>query len=72
MLRIVKNISVLNNFLMNFLTLEKLGSRRGCNSMVVGFTTISSISAYHHKGCEFEPRSWRGVLDTTLCDKVFQ
>jgi hypothetical protein len=21
---------------------------------------------------EFEPRSWRGVLDTTLCDKVFQ
>ena len=21
-------------------------------------------------GCEFEPRSWRGVLDTTLCDKV--
>ena len=20
--------------------------------------------------CEFEPRSWRGVLDTTLCDKV--
>ena len=22
--------------------------------------------------CEFEPRSWRGVLDTTLCDKVWQ
>jgi hypothetical protein len=21
---------------------------------------------------EFEPRSWRGVLDTTLCDKVGQ
>jgi hypothetical protein len=21
---------------------------------------------------EFEPRSWRGVLDTTLCDKVCQ
>ena len=20
-------------------------------------------------GCEFEPRSWRGVPDTTLCDK---
>jgi hypothetical protein len=40
--------------------------------MVVGFTTISSISAYHHKGCKFEPRSWWGVLDTTLCDKVFQ
>jgi hypothetical protein len=22
--------------------------------------------------CEFEPRSWRGVLDTTICDKVCQ
>jgi hypothetical protein len=22
--------------------------------------------------CEFEPRSRRGVLDTTLCDKVYQ
>ena len=21
---------------------------------------------------EFEPRTWRGVLDTTLCDKVYQ
>jgi hypothetical protein len=25
-----------------------------------------AISAYHHLSCEFEPRSWRGVLDTTL------
>jgi len=25
---------------------------------------------YIHR--EFEPRSWRGVLDTTLCDKVCQ
>ena len=38
--------------------------------MVVGFTT--TISAYHRKSCEFEPCSLRGVLDTTLCDKVFQ
>jgi len=22
--------------------------------------------------CEFESRSWRGVVDTTLCDKVCQ
>jgi hypothetical protein len=21
------------------------------------------------KSCEFDPRSWQGVLDTTLCDK---
>ena len=26
------------------------------------------ISAYHHYRCEFESRSWGGVLDTTLCD----
>jgi hypothetical protein len=40
--------------------------------MVVGFTTTCTISAYHHRSCEFEPRSWRGSLDTTLCDKVCQ
>jgi len=40
--------------------------------MVVGFTTSCAISAYHHLSCEFESRSWRGVFDTTLCDKVSQ
>jgi hypothetical protein len=29
-------------------------------------------SAYHHSIGEFESRSWRGVLDATLFDKVFQ
>jgi hypothetical protein len=24
------------------------------------------------QSCEFESHSWRGVLDTTLCDKVCQ
>ena len=38
--------------------------------MVAGFTTICAISDYHQQSCEFKPRSWRGVLDTTLCDKV--
>jgi len=33
--------------------------------MVVGFTTTCAISAYY-----IRTRSWRGVLDTTLCDKV--
>ena len=37
--------------------------------MIVGFTTTYAISTYHHKCCEFEFRSWRGGLDTTLCDK---
>jgi hypothetical protein len=27
---------------------------------------------YHHYSCEFASRSWRGVLDTTLCDQVCQ
>ena len=43
--------------------------------MVVGFTTTNvsgTISVFHHKSCEFEPRPWRGVLDTTLYDKVCQ
>jgi hypothetical protein len=30
------------------------------------------MSAYHQWSYEFEPRSWRGILDTTLCDKVCQ
>jgi hypothetical protein len=40
--------------------------------MVVGFRTTCAISAYHHWSCVLEPRSWRDVLDTTLCDKVCQ
>ena len=40
--------------------------------MVVGITTTCAISAYHHQSCEFDPHSWWGVLNTTLCDKVCQ
>ena len=29
-------------------------------------------SSYTHQCCEFKLRSWRGVLDTTLFDKVCQ
>jgi hypothetical protein len=48
---------------------------RGCHErdrMVVGFTTTCAISAYYHLGCVYEPHSGRGVLDTTLRDKVCQ
>jgi hypothetical protein len=45
---------------------------RGCDRMVVGCTTTCANNAYHHLSCEFEPRSRRGVLHTTLCDKVSQ
>jgi hypothetical protein len=41
-----------------------------CDRMVVGFTTTCAISAYHYECREFASRLWRGVLDTTLCDKV--
>ena len=46
--------------------------RSGHDRMVVRFSCTCAISAYHHYGCEFEPRSWRGVLNTTLFDKVCQ
>jgi hypothetical protein len=49
-----------------------LRGRRGHDRMVDGFIIICAISAYHHLSCEFESRSLRGVLDTTLCDKVCQ
>jgi hypothetical protein len=35
-------------------------------------SVIYAISAYRHQSCEFELRSWRAILDTTLCDKVCQ
>jgi hypothetical protein len=46
--------------------------RRGRDHMVVLSTTTYVIRAYHLKFCEFESCSLRGVLDTTLCDKVCQ
>ena len=49
-----------------------MGGRRGHDHMVGVFIATCAISAYHHKSCEFEYRSWRGALYTTLCDKVCQ
>ena len=40
--------------------------------MVVGFSTTCAISAQDHECCEFEFHSWRGILDTTLCDEACQ
>jgi hypothetical protein len=47
----------------------KVVLRRGLDRMVVGFTTTYAFSAYHHESCGYEPRSWRGLLNKTLCDK---
>jgi hypothetical protein len=41
--------------------------RRGRDRMVVEFKAICAITT---KVVNSKPRSWRGVLDTTLCDKV--
>jgi len=46
--------------------------RRGRDRMVAGFITTCAISAYPNYKVEFKSRSWRGVLDTALCDKVCQ
>jgi hypothetical protein len=35
-------------------------------------TKIRGVKSFAPESCEFEPRSWRGVLDTTLCDKFCQ
>ena len=57
---------------LSFVWLLSSYSYRGCRGrdrMGVGFT-ISY--AYHHKSWKFESRSWRGVLDTILCDRICQ
>jgi hypothetical protein len=42
--------------------LYKSGGRRGCDGIVVGFTTTYAINDYHHWCCEFESRPGRAVL----------
>jgi len=67
---IFQSLIIICNYL-RFINSER-GGRRGRDRIVVGFTTTCVISAYHYLRCEFESRSWRGVLDTSLCDKVCQ
>jgi len=43
---------------------------RGLRQMIVCCTTTYTVSAYHHKSCEFGFHTFRGVLHTTLWDKV--
>ena len=49
-----------------------IGGRRDRNSMVAEFTATYAISVYHYHSCESESRSWRGVPDIALCNKVNQ
>jgi hypothetical protein len=55
-----------------YIYIASKGDRRVRDRMVTECTTTCAISAYQHKSCEFESRSWRGVLDIKLCDQVFQ
>jgi len=64
--------SCIYNSLYIFVTTLAKKDRRGRYRMVVEFTTTYAISAYHHHSWKFVSRLWRGVLDTTLCDKVSQ
>ena len=67
MLSTQTTVWVFNIFFLNLLrfNISYLTSRdgRGRDHMVVGFTMICGISAYHHLRCEFKSCSWRGVLD---------
>jgi hypothetical protein len=50
--------------------MQNVRGRRGRNRVVISFTNTRAISAYHNYSCDFEHRSLRGVLDTTLCDEI--
>jgi len=41
-------ISLIHTMLCKHLFFYYLGGRRGCDRIVVGFTTTCAISAYHH------------------------
>jgi hypothetical protein len=42
------------------------------NDVLIDRFSTHNEFAFHHYSCEFEPRSWRGLLDTTLWGKVYQ
>jgi hypothetical protein len=71
-IKIIDFISVIKIIYCNKLNIffPKRG-RRGRDRMAVGFTTICAIGVYH-KSCEFKSGSWRGQLNTTICDKICQ
>jgi hypothetical protein len=40
--------------------------------IIVTLGDVRQYNIHHFTNCEFEPHSWRGTLDTTLCDEVCQ
>jgi hypothetical protein len=65
---VVTRINIFAGDFYTFLSYQYWQGRR--DRMVVGFKTICAISCL--SPLEFESCSWRGVLDTTLCNKVCQ
>ena len=56
-------------------SLSKSRHTKGRNQIpiiTINIKTACAISDNHHYRCEFGSNSLRDVLDTTLCDKVFQ
>jgi hypothetical protein len=51
--------------------LYRLHPKNGGSSWLWSYDSLI-YNYHHHKNCEFECRSWRSVLDRTLCDKVLQ
>jgi hypothetical protein len=49
-------------YFMFFILFIYLSGHLGRDRMIVGFSTTCAISVYHHWSCEFESRSWWGVL----------
>ena len=62
------NVCILYIYLIKFV--NDIRGHHGCDHMVAALTTTCAISAY--LSCQFELLSWWDVLDTTLCDQVWE
>jgi hypothetical protein len=62
---------LINCMLFIYIVSSHLMSHCGRNCMVFEFTTTCAIKPITSKVVSANP-SWRGVLNTTLCDKVCQ
>ena len=59
---------VCSQTLLNYLNFQSTqNALHSRDHMVIGLTTTYALSAYHHKSCEFEPRSWRCVHFDKVC-----
>ena len=57
-------------FINNYSTLSEERHKKISN--ILSNTESETNRNAFQQSCEFEPRSWRGVLDTTVCEKACQ